>query len=231
MRTGNWATTHIISLNNYYGGNVVSIPFNTEKVNVTPVLSEFAVSGVDPSGSRHLTTHPSFVKVLNSGVGPVSASLSFDYMNLGSTDVSPGSGISCTKVFNFRIAGFDCNTSRVFGMKVWASDLSDFLCPEASRIIFATSGTWLQDFNFNVNTLLNTSYHMSDSLPSSQNLYRIDGASTIYLTNDDHVSEWIYAALAASGTSPLGEYGGSLSVPSGMTFRVTYNLDNIPLRD
>ena len=223
-----WEYTDIFALGNYYGEFIQSVKFHNESVGVIPVLIEFNKDGADPSGSRHLTSHPSFISILASGQGP--ASFTFDNLDMNSVDISTGSGVSNTKCFIFRITQFDCIESRVHNMKVWASNIDDFITKETHRIVFETHNTWQSGLSLPTNYMLNKSKWLSTSLPDFPNLLRQDGKTTIHGVLDPDVSQYIYIAVAASGTLPLGEYGSTPT--SGFLVRITYNLDNItPLQD
>ena len=227
-RAGEYETTTIFSLNNFFGEAVVAESFSTPFVNVTPIISEFGLVGpTDPSGSRHLTTHPAFIQTLASGRNQVS--LNFGPLDFGITNISPGSGISCTRCFIFRAENFDCGTSRILNMKMWAPDTTDFLTPQNFRIVFETKRLYPSGQQLPVSHLIDKTKHLSLALPDSQNLFRQDGGLTIHGSGDADVSEYVLMAVAASGTLPLGEYVGD---PAGFVIRITYNLDNIfPLQD
>lgn len=217
-----WQTTLPFALNNdFYSVTSESESFLTGVTEAIPVLTEFGTLGADPSGWRHLTLHPTFTKILSSGNG--TADLNLGAFDLQSTDISVGSGVSKTKTFLFRVAELTSpGVTRVHNMKVWASDTSDFLTPETHKILFQTSRPWLSGFAFTTSDMGNKNLWMPTALPNDQNLFRTDGARTIHGSGDADVSEWVYCALAASGTTPLGEYAGS-----GFRVRVTYNIDNI----
>ena len=105
-RVGTWTKTLPFSINHdglpVHADQTESfpLPFTT----TVPMITEFNPFGADPSGSRHLTTHPSFIKVLASGVG--NATLDFRSFDLQATDISRGSGVSKTKLMLFRINAF-----------------------------------------------------------------------------------------------------------------------------
>lgn len=223
-RHGNWAESSSFALGHYYGDFVVSDRFANEFVTTVPVLAEFKPSGVDPSGSRHLTNHASFENILASGHGP--ASFSFDDLDMQAVNISSGSGVSKTKVFLFRIASFDCANTRITNMKFWASSVTDFLTGNTHKVVYekARGDNWQQDKALPVSHFGDPTKFVPESLPDSQNLYRQDGGGTIHGVVDDDVSEWVYVALAASGTLPLGQYG--LTPASGFLLRVTYDVDN-----
>lgn len=231
-RYSQWQVTLPFALNaDFYAVGAESKFFVTPTTTAIPVLAEFSPVGFDPSGWRHLTFHPTFVKILASGIG--GASLAFRSFDLQATDISIGSGVSRTKAFLFRIAQFTSpGFTRVHKMRIWASDTSDFLMPETFRILYRTSSPWMSGFEFVPGDMGNKNYWLPTSLPEEQNLRRTDGAFTIHGSGDADVSQWVYMALAASGTMPLGEYGDTIDGVSGFLIRVTYNIDNLfPLFD
>ena len=224
-RKGEWSYSLPFALNNsYYGDFVQSVQFNTIPINVDPIISQFDIDGTDPSGSRHLTNHASFIKLLASGQGL--AQLTFDPMDLNATNISTGSGISNTKCFIFRIRKFDTPNTIVRNMTVWASDLSDFLTPETNKLVWETHSTWQLGLALPISYMGDPTKWMPITLPANQNLLRQDDKVTIHGSGDADVSQYVYVALAASGTMPLGEYG-STNEPSGFKIRVTYSYDNI----
>lgn len=227
-RIGNWAYSRLTALNSIVGTPAtVSPTFLTPEINVKPMLIEFDVAGADPSGSRHIHNgsgvHDSFIAVRGSGNDP--ASLSFGDFDMNSTNVSPGSGISCTRVFLFRAEDFDCDSTRLYNMRLWASSTSDFLIPDSFRIVFDTENVWSSGLQLPTNYFVRPAKHLPTSLPNNFNLSRTGGGYTIHGSGDADVSQWIYCAVAASGTLPLGQYGATEA--SGFLLRVTYELDNL----
>lgn len=227
QRKGQPEYTKPFALGQFYNDFVYSVGFNTPLVGAVPILAEFNKAGTNPSGSRHLTTHPSFVSILASGEGV--ASFQFDNLDMNSTDISFGSGISKTKVFLFRIRQFDCLTSRAHGMKVWVSNDDDFLTKDTHKVVYQTSTTWLGNISLPVSYMKQKIRWLPTSLPEFPNLRRQDGKYTIHGSGDADVSEWIYIAVAASGTLPLAQYGSTQA--SGFLVRVSYSIDNIGLFD
>jgi len=230
-RYSTWAETVPFSLN-VIDGIWVEGPFvRSETVSVTPMISEFATSGASPSGSRHLQDHASFLRVLASGNGD--ATVSFDALDYNSIEVGLGSGISATKCIVFRINDFELETTQITDMKIWSPDLADFLYPQYSKLLYETHNTWTQDKSLGVASLIDTTKWVPSSLPSEQNLFRASGTGyTIWDTKDEHVSQYVYLAVAASGNTPLGEYGDTGNRTEGFRLRVTYSFNNIlPIRD
>ena len=226
-RIGNWGYSRVFQLNNLAGTPAtVSPTLLTPTINVTPMILEFDVDGADPSGSRHIYgsgAASAFLAVKASGHRPATLALGdFDFHAI---NISPGSGISCTKTFLFRAQDFDCSNTRIYNMKVWASNTDDFLIPDSYRVVFETSQTWQSGLQFPVSYLKNSTKFLPTSLPFTSNLSRQDGGYTIHGSGDSDVSEWVYMAVAASGTLPLGQYGGTAA--SGFLLRVSYELDNI----
>lgn len=226
-RKGSWEYSLPFSLGRYYGTPKQSDRFSLERVSVTPVIAQFDVDGADPSGSRHLTNHASFLRILASGTG--AASPLFDDYDFNDIDISEGSGISDTRCIVLRLNHLDCpNNSRIYNMKMWISNTADFLTDDW-KVIYTPSGSWNQGYDIPVRYFADQEKWLSDSMPSTQNVYRQDGGLTIYGSGDADVSQYLYMAVASSGTLPLGEYGGSTS---GFYVRITYDLDNIDvLRD
>lgn len=225
-RYSGWQMTLPFALNNdFYTQPAVTQYFALPKTWVVPVLSEFHPAGSDPSGWRHTTLHPAWLKCVASGTGPTT--LAFQGINFQATDISRGIGVSKTKTFLFRIHKFNNpGITRVVGMRLWASDLNEFLTPETVKVIYKLSTPWLSGFAFSASELTNRSRWMPTSLPDYQNLWRTDGKLTIHGSGDADVSQWIYVAVAASGTTPLGEYGDMHAV-SGFNIRVTFDVDNL----
>jgi len=228
-RYSQWQETLPFSLNDdFYGPSAETQNFTTPITEAVPILSEFSTIGPDPSGWRHLIFHPSFIKTLASGAGY--ASINFDPLDFNATDISTGSGVSKTKVILFRISEITSpGKTMINKIKFWASDLSDFITKETSKILYRPSTPWLSGFAFTKQDFANKDYWLSDTLPDAQNLFRTGGFRTIHGSGDMDVSEWMYICLAASGTTPLGEYGSIINgQPSGFQIRVTYNLQNRP---
>lgn len=227
MRQGRWAYTLPFSIGNFVATPKVGVKFRADSTTVIPVLSQFDVAGTDPSGYRHLTSHASFLQILASGQGP--ASPAFDDLDLNGIDIASGSGVSNTKCFIFRISEIECSANaRINNMKLWVSNTDDFLTSDW-KVVSVRHKTWHRNLALPVSYLADSSKWLSTTLPSKQNLYRSDGGKTIWGSGDADVSQYIYVALVASGTLPLGEYGGSTS---GFFLRVSYNFDNITdLRD
>ena len=92
-RYSSWQASLPFALNNdYYTQPAVTQFFSLPNTWITPIISEYHPAGPDPSGWRHSTIHPSWNKCLASGAGPTN--LSLDGLNLQSTDISRGPGIS-----------------------------------------------------------------------------------------------------------------------------------------
>jgi hypothetical protein len=230
-RYSDWVESRTFSLNVADGTYENSVDFMTEKISIIPMICQFAPSGTDPSGSRHLQTHSSFVRVIASGEG--AATINLYPLDYGGINIGPGSGIGGTKCIIFRIDSFECDTSRVLNMRFWHKDYSDFLYPQYAKVLYEISNDWTQNKAITIADFTDKTKWVPESLPEIQNLFRASGNGlSIYGTNDDQVSQYIYLALASSGTTPLGEYGNISSAASGFNFCITYDYDNIvPLRD
>jgi hypothetical protein len=225
-RVGQWAYSVPFPLNINHQGASIEVPMSITlpTTTVDPVITQWDTTQVSPSGSRHLKTAAAYLKILGSGYG--NASLSFPYLDLGPTNISTGSGISKTKCFTFRLRNLSSSTTRIHKMRMWCSDISDFLEPQNAKLVFDTSNIWVRNKVLPLTYLLNHNKWMPTSLPEPQNLFRQDGGYTIHGSGDTDVSQYVYVALAASGTLPLGEYGSDV-IASGFRVRVSFNIDNM----
>ncbi len=223
-RMGQWAYSAPISLGNYYNECVEAVEFQTPLVSVDPMIYEWDTSKSDPSGYRHLYSHIAFKKVLASGAG--TATLRWDSFDLGPTNISDGSGISKTRCFTFRLRKLDTPNTRISNMRLWCSDMTDFLTPHTNKVVWETNRQWILNKTFPISYMLNKDKWMPTSLPELNNLFRCNGNLSIAGSGDMDVSEYVYVAVAASGTTPLGEYGSNASI-SGFRIRITYDCDNL----
>jgi len=231
-RIGNYTYSVPFALGQYVAAPVESVRFSTEFVDTTPMLIEYFVNGPDPSGSRHLTTVPgvstSFIAVRASGRGLPSTS--YGDFDMSAVNISPGSGVSCTRAFLFRIHDFDCAQTRAYDFKIWVSDDTDFLSGADHRVLFESHNLWQSGVQFPVSYLTDQSKFLYNTIPNVPNFTRTAhsgqiGGNSIHGTGDLDVSQWIYVAVAGSGCLSLGEYGGIES--SGFRLRVSYDIDNI----
>jgi len=188
----------------------------------TPVteFAEFVISGVDPSGNRDDNLASSFNKVLGS-----SASNALDY---GSINIDTKSE-SDTKVILFRVTDFSTNT-RIQNMRFWASAIPN---PAGSlKYNMEIQPNWVVN-----NTLTEASGKVATSLPSSQNLFRGNGAGWPYSTQtsfphmsgssapgynaENEVSQYIYLNVTADVDVTTGKYG--VGGRDNFVYRCTYD--------
>jgi hypothetical protein len=176
-----------------------------------PVIrfSEFAVSGVSPSGVRHLQLSASgWQKTLGTGTG--------EYLDYGFINLSFGKQSTTTKAVVGMVDNMRDATEAVFNMRFWLSDTSDWVAGTYSFNGWV-SGVWLQSMQ-----LTDTSgWFTPTALPSGQNLYRQDGALSITASGQDlQVSQWVYLSVTVDDDIPVGNYGGN---SGGFTYRLTYD--------
>jgi hypothetical protein len=194
--------------------------FALPRVYITPELYAWNLGLSDPVGYRDVQTHESFLGVFGSGMGSLADNVvPFDFNDV---DVSTGSGVSDVRCATMRVAQQDCWQTRITHMRVWVSDDSDFLVKDY-KIGYIHSQTWQPNLSFSWEDCFDN--QLSKTLPDLQNLYRQDGALTIHASGDADVSEYLYMAVAASGTVIPAEYGGTYT--RGFRVRITYSLDNI----
>ncbi|RKY43074.1 MAG: hypothetical protein DRP85_00835 [Candidatus Makaraimicrobium thalassicum] len=221
-RIGLWQYTLPFSLNVIDGIAFETSTFELPWVGVYPELIWWDLSKSNPSGYRHLRTHEAFLGVVGSGMGQLKTGLViFDFNDV---DIGSGSGVSDTRCLTFRLADRECDTTRVTHMRVWVSDDSDFLIKDY-KILYEHSPVWQPNKKFQFADIFDPSKVLPNYLPEKQNLFRCDGGLTIHGSGDADSSEYMYFALAASGTVPVGEYGRTPT--SGLRIRVTYSMDNI----
>jgi len=183
---------------------------------------EFAVSGINPSGFRTLTTHPSFVKVLGTAAS--------QYLNFGSKNISDGKQHSKTcAVVAFATAFNDANEA-VFNLRLWVADFSDFDQGTFSFNGFP-SGKWIQNLQLNDAS----GYFVPTALPSGQNWWRDGGGP--FNRDDLAFQEFTGSGIDPSGMSsqvtmpfylsvtvdtdvPPKVYGGDAG---GFTYRLTFD--------
>jgi hypothetical protein len=220
MRYGIWRETMAFALRHEHGPAFMTQIFAMPRVYVTPVLYEWNLERPDPSGSRHIPSGQTYMGTVGSGMGALADNVvPFDFNDV---DISTGSGVSDTRCMTFRIAAQECWQTRVTHMKVWVSNDEDFLVKDY-KVGYHHSGQWSPTYTFSWEDCFATA--LQTSVPEFQNLYRQDGGLTIHASGDADVSEYMYMAVAASGTVLPGEYGGKYT--RGFRVRVTYSMDNI----
>lgn len=183
---------------------------------------EFAPSGINPSGFRTLTTHPSFVKVLGTAAA--------QYLDFGSKNIGDGKQHSKTAaVVAFATAFNDANEA-IFNLRFWVADFSDF---DQGTFFFNgfPSGRWIQGLQ-----LTDASgYFVPTALPSGQNWWRDAGGP--FDRNDvafqeltgsgidpsgmpSQVTMPFYLSVTVDTDVPPKVYGGD---PGGFTYRLTFD--------
>jgi hypothetical protein len=221
MRYGLWRETMAFALRHEHGPAFETQVFPMPRVYVTPELYEWYLDKPEPFGVRHIPSGETFKCIFGSGMGALSDEIKipFDFNDI---DVSTGSGVSDTRCCTFRIAAQECWQTRVTHMKVWVSNDSDFLIKDY-KVGYFHSQNWLPDQTFSWEDCFANA--LETSIPEFQNLYRQDGGLTIHGSGDEDVSEYIYCAVACSGTVLPGVYGGKYT--RGFRIRISYSMDNI----
>jgi hypothetical protein len=177
---------------------------------VTPVFrfSEFAPSGTSPSGSRHLTTHPSYVKQLGVAAG--------QYLDFGSINIQNGKQTTGTKAVVAVLDDMKDANNSIYNMKFWISNNSAF---NGGTYYFNgfPSGVWLQNLSLNDAS----GRYIPTALPSGQNIWRQDGGEEITASGlDSQVTQYIYLSFTGDIDVPVNIYGGDLG---GWVFRLTFD--------
>ncbi len=175
-----------------------------------PVIrfSQFNISGVSPSGSRHLKNHSAYIKELGVGAG--------QYLNFGSINITQGKQSSSTKAVVAMVDNMKDATEAVFNLRLWISNDSDFA---AGTYYFNgfPSGIWIS----NCNLTDASGKFIPTMLPSGQNLWRQDGGLEITASGQDiQTTQYIYLSVTADSDIPVGTYGGNAG---GFVFRITFD--------
>ncbi|HEX5187378.1 MAG TPA: hypothetical protein VFV86_10865 [Nitrososphaeraceae archaeon] len=176
----------------------------------------------NPSGSRHLQSHGSFIKELGVGAG--------QYLDFGSKNLKNGKQSSSTYALVAFATDFNDANEAVYNMRFWIPDFSDFT---QGTFFFNgfPSGQWIQGIR-----LTDASgYFVPTSLPSGQNMWR-DGGGIFDRTDvafqeltasgidgvagGCQVTMPFYLSITVDTDVPPGVYGGD---GGGFRFRLTYD--------
>lgn len=169
---------------------------------------QFAVSGASPSGSRHLTSHGSYVKELGTVAG--------QYLDFGSLNLHNGKQSTTTKAIVAFVSDMHDASEAVFNMRFWASDISDFT-GGTYYLNGVASGIWIQDCSL----VDSSGYFTPTALPSGLNWRRQDDTDEITGANsDDQVTQYMYLSVTADTDVPTATYGGD---SGGFTYRLTFD--------
>lgn len=188
------------------------------------LFSAYAVSGVDPSGVRHLDLPDasgfSFIKNPSTAPGA--------YLNFGQINVTQGKQTTPTYAVIARLGELNDMTEATFNMRFWLADVTDFGIGTFKFNGFA-SGTWIPDAQL---TEASGKYVLS-SLPSGQNLFRNADPNQIFNpadvfqqeltasgTVDDQVTQYQYLSVTVDNDAAIKEYGGD---GGGFTYRLTFD--------
>jgi len=220
-RYGLWRESMPTALNYKHGPAFETRSFAMPHVYIVPELYIWNLEKSDPTGSRHIQSHESFMGVVGSGMGTLNDQIIVP-LDFNDVNISYGSGISDTRCMTLRVASQECWQTRITHMRVWLSDTSDFLIKDF-KVGYRHYQDWRPTETFSWQDCFDEA--LGTTVPSLQNLYRQDGGLTIHASGDADVSEFMYFAMAASGTVLPGEYGGKYT--RGFRIRITYSLDNI----
>ena len=173
----------------------------------TIIVREWAVSGVDPSGSRHLNSHPTFSGIVASGT------TSSGTLNLGPVAITDGDDISATKCFTVSFIDFADSNETVDSCTVYVnnSDISS----TSSQIVYEVREEWEQDFSL----LQDEEFPLTIQSGQAETVLRTGGKNTFFQDADGHCSQYWYVAMQVSGDTPVGAYGGSAG---GLELKFSY---------
>jgi hypothetical protein len=172
----------------------------------TIIVSEWAVSGVDPLGSRHLTNHASFVGIVASGT------TSSGTLSLGSVAVTDGDDISATKCFTVRFVDFADGAETVDSC-TWYVNNTD-ISATSSQIVYEVADTWTQNFAL----LQDAELAAPTTSGLAETVLRTGGKNTFFADSDVHSSQYHYVAMQTRGDTPVGLYGSTGGLDLKFTF-------------
>lgn len=171
-------------------------------------FSLWAPSGVSPSGSRHLTTHPTYVKRVGTAAG--------QELDFGDVNNTLAKVHSDTYAITARAVALNGANEAIFNMRIWIPDFSDY---STGTFFFNgfPSGAWIQDI-----ALTDASGRfIPTALPSGQNLFRQDDWPEISgVGSDDEVTQFVYLSVSVDTDVPPNVYGGP---GGGHVYRMTYD--------
>ncbi|MCK5610110.1 hypothetical protein KAR91_50015 [Candidatus Pacearchaeota archaeon] len=170
--------------------------------------SHWAASGVSPSGSRHLTSHPTYIKQLGTAAD--------QELDFGSVNNTNGKVHSLTCAVTAGVDAMNGANEAIFNMRFWIPDFSDYT---TGTFFFngVPSGTWIQ----NIALTDASGYFIPTALPSGQNLFRQDeGLELTGASADAQVTEFVYLSVSVDTDVPPNVYGGAAG---GHVYRLTYD--------
>lgn len=173
----------------------------------TIVVREWDISGSDPLGSRHLSSHASFSGVIASG------STSSGTLNLGNIAIADGDDISATKCFTVSFISF-ADASETIDSCTFYVNNSD-ISSTSSDIVFETKDAWVTDFAL----LQDQELPAPITSGAAESVLRTGGKNTFFADSDVHASQFHYVAIQVRGDHPVGQYGGSTS---GLDLKFSY---------
>lgn len=188
-------------------------------VSPTITISQYAVSGVSPSGHRH-EDKEAYGWKRNVSTQAVS------YLDYGSVNNAEVKQHTETFAIIARVSDFGDANEAIYNLRLWISDLSA-LTEGTYWFNGFPSGQWLQDLQ-----LTDASgYALPQSLPSGQNWWRDAGGAfdrndaafqeiTGSGITDDQVTQFMYVSMSVNPDVPVATYGGD---GGGLTYRLTYD--------
>lgn len=167
-----------------------------------------ATESANPSGFRHINTHPAFIKEVDTSS---SGALLFGNVSIGNQ--------SDPKAIVFSLQNVDLGYI-IDTFKFWQSSTTAFAATSGIDVAMITSGVWVPNIAISSGDGV-----VPKSLPGSQNVYRQDDATMISGMSgvfDSETSQYIYLRLCTtSNESAIGNYGTAGG--GNWRFRMTYN--------
>jgi hypothetical protein len=172
---------------------------------------EFAVSGVNPVGQRHLQNHSSFIKQVSQVAG--------QFLDFGQVNTTFDKQTTATKAIIAFSDDFNDATEAIFNMRFWLADISDFIAGTFNFNGFS-SGVWISGLA--IDGLNDASgLFVATTLPSGANILRQDNWPEISgINSDSEVTNFIYLSNTFDNDVPAGVYGGD---SGGFVYRLSFD--------
>lgn len=160
---------------------------------------QYNTSGNNPSGNTNNrfgnNTASGFIKVLSTNIGT-------GVLDFGSANNTTSLVTSSTKVSYARLIAMNDATQRIFNMRVWVADSSDW-------------GVGNFDFNHQITSIwtqnhtIDNSYpSISTTLPVSQNFFNSGSGTELKIPSNENsgVTSYLYLSNSVDTDVPVGNY-------------------------
>jgi hypothetical protein len=194
----------------------LDIPFPTLNIN------SFNVGAPDPDSTRHLVSGSlAYNRLL--GIEDCGLALDFGTITLTVDDIEAVSNVIAV---NYAFPDFGTliaqsgEPTQINNFKLWLPEESGtVLVPPGISLQVVTSGDWVLNFAFPSGG----GEELSSTLPLFQNLFRLDGHSTLSGYAATEVTQYVYFRLFLDVDFPIGSFGLGCGGSGILRPRLTYD--------